>query len=235
MKKYLDDINAVIDRGRYKDTWESLQQYDAPLTVYKRPANLFAADFVGNPAISLIEVKATQDADGSLDLSFFNGKKAKFIPNEPFTLEEEAADRAAFFKAEEDRLADLRSRPGYVEKGNKDKTFNYHIPTVNGTLDRKDEKDPAADEFVIGIRPEFFTINSEEDGVEAEVYSAMPSGMETTIKMDVDGFILTSVISGATSYDIGSRIKIGTKGDGILLFDKHDEKLVAAGRLVFEA
>ena len=30
MKKYLDEINAVIDRGRYKDTWESLQQYDAP-------------------------------------------------------------------------------------------------------------------------------------------------------------------------------------------------------------
>ena len=30
MKKYLDEINAVIDRGRYKDTWALLQQYDAP-------------------------------------------------------------------------------------------------------------------------------------------------------------------------------------------------------------
>src|SRR5574344_1717214 len=34
-----------------------LQQVDAPLDVYKKPANLFVADFVGNPAINFVETK----------------------------------------------------------------------------------------------------------------------------------------------------------------------------------
>ena len=35
-----------------------LQQYDPPLTVYNKPANLFVADFVGNPTMNFIESKA---------------------------------------------------------------------------------------------------------------------------------------------------------------------------------
>ena len=45
-----------------------LQQYDAPLDVYGKPANLFVADFVGNPAINFIEAKGTQNGDGSVSL-----------------------------------------------------------------------------------------------------------------------------------------------------------------------
>ena len=35
-----------------------LQQYSSPLEVYGKPANLFAADFVGNPSINLIHMDA---------------------------------------------------------------------------------------------------------------------------------------------------------------------------------
>ena len=35
-----------------------LQQYDKPLTVYSNPANLFVADFVGNPSINFIKCEA---------------------------------------------------------------------------------------------------------------------------------------------------------------------------------
>ena len=35
-----------------------LQQYDPPLTVYNEPANLFTADFVGNPTMNFIPANA---------------------------------------------------------------------------------------------------------------------------------------------------------------------------------
>ena len=37
-----------------------LQQYEAPLEVYHHPANLFVADFVGNPSINFVEAKGAQ-------------------------------------------------------------------------------------------------------------------------------------------------------------------------------
>ena len=41
MKKYLDKINNVILNGKYKDTWDSLQQYRAPLWYEKVKFGIF--------------------------------------------------------------------------------------------------------------------------------------------------------------------------------------------------
>ena len=57
-----------------------LQQYDAPLTVYHQPNNLFVADFVGNPSINFVEAKGAQRADGAVELTVFQGRKALFRP-----------------------------------------------------------------------------------------------------------------------------------------------------------
>ena len=46
-----------------------LQQYAAPLEVYNHPANLFAADFVGNPSINFVEAKGWQGPEGSIELT----------------------------------------------------------------------------------------------------------------------------------------------------------------------
>jgi len=63
-----------------------LQQYEAPLTVYSRPNNLFVADFVGNPSINFIEAKGVQNENGSLDVTILDGRKAKFVPKEHLDL-----------------------------------------------------------------------------------------------------------------------------------------------------
>ncbi|MBQ9009185.1 MAG: ABC transporter ATP-binding protein [Clostridia bacterium] len=65
----------------------TLQQYAPPLTVYNSPANLFAADFVGNPAMNIIETPAKQLSPTTAELDFL-GYKALFTANEPFTLAE---------------------------------------------------------------------------------------------------------------------------------------------------
>ena len=56
-----------------------VQQYDAPLTVYNQPANLFVADFVGNPTMNFIACDLVPEAGGyTVD---FLGMKGRFIPN----------------------------------------------------------------------------------------------------------------------------------------------------------
>ena len=69
---------CLIDNG-------VLQQYDAPLTVYSKPNNLFVADFVGNPSINFVEAKGIQQG-GSLDMTIFNDQKATFFSCEPLNL-----------------------------------------------------------------------------------------------------------------------------------------------------
>ena len=54
-----------------------LQQYDPPLVVYNRPANLFVADFVGNPTMNFIHAKGHKVADNQVELELL-GIKAIF-------------------------------------------------------------------------------------------------------------------------------------------------------------
>ena len=57
-----------------------VQQFDSPLTVYNRPANLFVADFVGNPTMNFIDCKVSPTNAG-YDVHFL-GERAQFIPND---------------------------------------------------------------------------------------------------------------------------------------------------------
>ena len=42
-----------------------LQQVDAPQRLYERPVNLFVAEFIGSPAMNLVEAEVERDGDGS--------------------------------------------------------------------------------------------------------------------------------------------------------------------------
>lgn len=61
-----------------------LQQYAPPLTVYNEPANLFVADFVGNPTMNFIDGTAKK-SDKGLDIEFW-GIKAKFACDQSMEL-----------------------------------------------------------------------------------------------------------------------------------------------------
>ncbi len=207
-----------------------VQQYDVPLDVYKRPNNLFVADFVGNPAINLIEAKGSQDQDG-IHLSLFNNQvKAIFVPNTYVDLKQFHKETALEAEKKKEAYQEKIKDKSYVVKGNADKAFNFKIPTINGTLESKDEKEITDEDYVIGIRPEFLHI--EDDGkLETEVYSAMPSGMETTVKLRVGEFIITSVVFGGVDYKVNAKANVNIIGKEILLFDRKSQKLIASGVL----
>lgn len=158
-----------------------MQQYAPPLEVYSQPANLFAADFVGNPAMNFIDAKAACRPDGSVGLKAdsFSGV---FMPDEKFKLD--------------------------------------------------------CSDVVIGIRPEFIGIHDEFQpglqGLDATVYSNMPSGMETTVKLKVGETILTSVIFRGVDYPVDKKVGISFLGDDILLFDKESGLKLVSGSLKTE-
>ncbi len=216
---------CLIDNGM-------LQQYDAPLTVYGQPNNLFVADFVGNPSINFVEAKGVQK-DGNVELTVFDGRKAVFTPTAPLDLAKWFAERDAEAEAKAAALKAKLSQKGYVEKENKDEVFRYHISRVN-EIDEALLEDPVLtnEDLVLGIRPEF--INIEEGNVEGEIYGAMPTGMESTVKIRLGDYLLTGVVFGSTLYTIGTKVKLSIKGDGVVLFDRKSGKKIASGSLTLE-
>ena len=208
-----------------------LQQYQPPLTVYNHPQNLFVADFVGNPSINFVEAKGAQQPDGNITLDILGGVKAVFRPREGLDLAAWFAERdrkAAAHAAE--RLAKSQEK-GYVEKGNKAEPFRYHIAKVEEEDDSlQDEPVLTNEDLVLGIRPEFLNITSEAP-LKGEIYGAMPTGMESTIKVYVNGFLLTGVVFGSSLFTIGEQHSISFTGHHIMLFDRQSGDCIALGSL----
>ena len=160
---------CLIDNGL-------LQQYDAPLDVYNKPNNTFVADFVGNPSVNFIDAKGGQVGD-NVELTIFEGSKVVFKPNEKLDLTAWRAELAKELEAKKAAEAEKSKQKGHVEKSNKEVPFKYHIAKVNEIEDYDDEVEITDEDFVLGVRPEFITTDGAIDG---EIYSYMPTGMETT-------------------------------------------------------
>ena len=210
-----------------------LQQYDAPLTVYAKPNNLFAADFVGNPSINFVEAKGAQSADGSVELAVLDGIKARFTPTEKIDLAKWFAQRD---QRREEKLANQKaaaSKKGYVEKGNKDEVFRYHIAKVEDQDDAMVEEPVLTNEdLVLGIRPELLHIDP-NGALEGEIYGAMPTGMESTIKIRVGNYLLTGVVFGNTLFKLGEKVRLSVSGEAVMLFDRISGERIAIGTLSF--
>lgn len=211
-----------------------LQQYAPPLEVYRRPENLFVADFVGNPSINFVEAKGTQQGDGSISLDILGGVKAKLVTNENIKLNEWFEKRDSDAAKKQELLKGLMKDKHYVEKANKDEVFKYHIAKVMEE-DSSIQSEPVVsnEDFVVAIRPEAIGITSGE-GLNTTIYGAMPTGMESTLKLRFGDYLLTGVIFGNTAYKIGENVNININGDDILLFDRRSGMRVATGYLVLE-
>ena len=208
-----------------------LQQYAPPLTVYNRPSNLFVADFVGNPSMNFVDAKGLQEADGSVSLKILGDIKARFLPEYALDMNawRHVRDENILKKAEAER--ERLSKKGAVEKSNKDEVFRYHVQKVE-EVDESilDEPVITDEDFVLGIRPEFIDI--EDNGtIKSEIYGAMPTGMESTLKLRVGEYLLTSVVFGGVLYQIGEKANLAIKGTDILLFDRKSGRLICAGSL----
>ena len=210
-----------------------IQQYEAPLDVYRNPANLFVADFIGSPSINFVEALAEQK-DDNLELTLFDDVKAVFKPNTYLNLQEFGAERDKEMSEASAKKEDESKNKGFVEKENSDRAFNYRVNKVGGVLTAEEEHEVKDNQYVLGIRPEFIKIG-DEGPLATEIYSALPTGMETTVKLRCGEFLLTSVVFGGVDYKIGAKAKLDVKGNEILLFDRKSGKLMASGTLEIQS
>ena len=90
------------------------------------------------------------------------------------------------------------------------------------------------EDLVLGIRPEFVDVTA-GSGLDGEIYGAMPTGMESTIKIRVGDYLLTGVVFGSTIFKLGTKVKMATTGANIMLFDRQSGECITLGSLEFEA
>ena len=82
-------------------------------------------------------------------------------------------------------------------------------------------------DVVIGVRPEF--IRLEVGTSVGNVYTALPSGMETTVKLSVGETVLTSVTFGSVDYETNQEVNYEILGNGIIMFDTETKQNIAIG------
>lgn len=81
---------------------------------------------------------------------------------------------------------------------------------------------------VLGVRPEYIIV-ADDSPVSAKVYSTLPSGMETILKLEAGTLVMTAVVFGSVDYQIDSMVKIGFSGNHCALFDKSSGAKLATG------
>ena len=148
-----------------------LQQYAPPLTIYNDPANLFVAEFVGNPTMNFIPAKVVA-ADGCAVTLDVLGKRAVFHAQAPVT--------------------------------------------------------GLGAEAVLGVRPEFLPL-TEDGAIAGHVYSTLPTGMETTLRVACGDAMLTSVVFGSVDYPVDTPVRLSMTGSRLALFDKASGHSVGVG------
>ncbi len=205
-----------------------LRQYDAPLTVYRNPSDTFVADFVGSPAINFAQAHG-EAVDGGIELTFLEGVKGVFRPTEPLDLAEWIKGDYAKDREIAEWRAELLKDKRNVEKGNKDTVFKCHIAKVDET-EFEEERPIGDNDFVLGIRPEAIHISS-EGKIPAEVYSSMPTGMETTVRLRVGKLLLTGVSFGKITFALEEKVRFDFGKSEVVLFSARSGRLISTGTL----
>ena len=85
-------------------------------------------------------------------------------------------------------------------------------------------------ELLLGLRPEDISIQK-EGRFEGTIYSTLPSGMETIVKIEAPGEILTCVVFGGVDFAMGEKVKLGWNSQNYVLFDRKSGRTLATGSL----
>ncbi len=104
------------------------------------------------------------------------------------------------------------------------KSFKFYDNDSSSSIEVED--------IIVGVRPEYMLI--EDKGIEATVYSTLPSGMETTVRLQIGEELLTSVVFGDIDYKANEKLYFSFKGNKTILFNKSTGEKVAQGKLECE-
>ncbi|QQO08634.1 ABC transporter ATP-binding protein [Breznakiella homolactica] len=96
---------------------------------------------------------------------------------------------------------------------------------VSGSISLRDDQ-----QIILGIRPEYVHIG-QEGKTKAHIYSTLPSGMETIVRVRMGDMMLTSVVFGAIDYKTDTEVNMDFIGENCIVFDKESGANLALGKL----
>ena len=122
----------------------------------------------------------------------------------------------------------IENKEGIIKMESDDLSFEF---TPNTPLKVKLEK---GDQLVIGLRPEHIEI--EENGsTNSLIYSTLPSGLETVIKLKINNTILTSVAFGGVDYKVNAPISTNFNSNKYILFNKNSRENISMGTIIVKS
>ena len=110
------------------------------------------------------------------------------------------------------------------------KTIEVEFYGIKGIFHGDKEFELTSNNAILGIRPEFLPI-SPNGKITGIAYSTLPAGMETTVKISLNGNILSSVVFGSIDYTIDEEIKFDIISEGIVLFDPQTKENISLGSI----
>jgi multiple sugar transport system ATP-binding protein len=116
-----------------------------------------------------------------------------------------------------------RVGPENIQLASRDLVFSF-TPVFHRPVLQKGQK------LVLGLRPESIRL-SKEGSVRGIIYSALPSGMETTVILKIRNTMLTSVVFGSLDFPVDAEIGLELNHDNYILFDTSSEENIASGAL----
>ena len=87
----------------------------------------------------------------------------------------------------------------------------------------------AGAQYTLGLRPENIVL-TEQGGLPAKIYSTLPSGMETVVRLDLEGIRLTAVVFGSVDFAVNEAMQVAFSSPANILFDAAGNN-VAAGKV----
>ena len=122
----------------------------------------------------------------------------------------------------------IENKEGIIKMESDDLSLEF---TPNKPLKGKIEK---GDQLVLGLRPEHIEI--EENGsTNSLIYSTLPSGLETVIKLKINNTILTSVAFGGVDYKVNTPISANFNSNKYILFNKNSRENITMGTIIVKS
>ncbi len=87
------------------------------------------------------------------------------------------------------------------------------------------------EDFVLGIRPEDIEIGKDR-GLQGIVYSVLPSGMETVIRVKIGELFLTLITFGRTAFSPDEVCYLNFPTDKYILFNKREGNNITLGNII---
>jgi len=207
-----------------------VQQIGTPREIYRHPANLFVASFIGSPAMNLIKAKYSKGVIIFQNGDEFKLSKEQVIAHDTFYRQcyaNETRGEQEYYEQLDRELADFNKKhhkQKYIDEFNE--KYNSLKEGKKTYIDKLDEIIHGADHDVtFGIRPESIVEceKKDPDAMEIEVKLSELLGDQYYIHFDFGGKNVLSKVLTEKTITTGEKLFLKIQREKVHLFDADTE------------